>query len=63
MPYSPAAAVLNEKTTYKEIERRLFTLVLGGTHTAKEAARRLGLRDYRTVLARAKPTAHQLAKD
>jgi transcriptional regulator with AAA-type ATPase domain len=43
-----AGAVLDEKTTFEKIKRRLFTLVLAGTPTAKEAARRLGL-DYRTV--------------
>jgi DNA-binding NtrC family response regulator len=55
-----AEAVLNEKTTYEEIKRRLFTLVRRGAATAKEAARRLGLRDYRTVQAYAKSTNNQL---
>jgi DNA-binding NtrC family response regulator len=51
-----AEAVLGGKTTYCEIERRLFTLVRRGTRTAKEAARLLGVRDYRTVQARLKAT-------
>jgi transcriptional regulator with AAA-type ATPase domain len=50
-----AGAVLEEKTTFEKIKRRLFTLVLAGTPTAKEAARRLGL-DYRTVQAWVKGT-------
>jgi transcriptional regulator with AAA-type ATPase domain len=49
-----ADAVLDEKTTFEEIKRRLFTLVRSGTPTAKEAARRLGLRDHRTVQAHVK---------
>jgi transcriptional regulator with AAA-type ATPase domain len=49
-----AGAVLDEKITFAEIRERLFTLVRHGTPTAKEAARRLGLRDYRTVKARVK---------
>lgn len=52
-----ATAVLEEQMTYKEIQRRLFTLVRRGTPSAKEAARLLGLRDYRTLQARLKETA------
>jgi hypothetical protein len=48
---SLAGAVLGGQATYEEIKRRLFTLVRGGTGSAKEAAKRLGLRDYRTVNA------------
>jgi DNA-binding NtrC family response regulator len=51
-----ADALLSQKTTYDEIERQLFTLVRGGTPTAKEAASRLGLRDYRTLQARLRRT-------
>jgi DNA-binding NtrC family response regulator len=50
-----ANAVLNKKTAYDEIERRLFTLVRSGTHTDKEAAMLLG-RDYRTLQTRLKAT-------
>jgi transcriptional regulator with GAF, ATPase, and Fis domain len=46
-----SAAVLEGKIRYEEIKRRLFTLVRRGTPTAREAARRLGLRDYRTIQA------------
>jgi hypothetical protein len=49
-----AGAVLDEQITFAEIRERLFTLVRHGTPTAREAARRLGLRDYRTVQARVK---------
>jgi hypothetical protein len=48
-----AEAVLNRKMSYDDIERRLFTLVRGGTHTDKEAAALLGC-DYRTLQARMK---------
>jgi transcriptional regulator with GAF, ATPase, and Fis domain len=55
-----AGAVLDEKTTFEKIKRRLFTLVLAGTPTAKDAARRLGL-DYRTVQAWVQGTADRPA--
>jgi DNA-binding NtrC family response regulator len=48
-----AEAVLQENTTYDEIERRLFSLVCNGTPSMAAAARRLG-RDSRTVQARLK---------
>jgi hypothetical protein len=56
-----AKAVLNKKTGYQEIERRLFTLVRGGTHTDKEAATLLGC-NYRTLQARVKATGSSLAE-
>jgi DNA-binding NtrC family response regulator len=55
-----AEAVLAEKANYAEIKRRLFTLVRRGTPTDKEAARRLGVRDYRTVQAHAKAADNRL---
>jgi DNA-binding NtrC family response regulator len=46
-----AKAVLDETLAYKEIKRRLFTLVRRGVRTDIEAAKRLGLRDRRTLQA------------
>jgi hypothetical protein len=57
-----AGAVLRGVLSHDEIERHLFTLVRGGTHTHKEAARLLGC-DVRTLLARLNATAREPAGD
>jgi hypothetical protein len=45
-----AEAVLNKKTNYKEIKRRLFTLTRAGARTKQQAAKLLGC-DARTLEA------------
>jgi DNA-binding NtrC family response regulator len=55
-----ADAVLKWRVNYREIRRRLFTLVCRGAPTLKEAAARLGV-DSRTVQACVKATASRPA--